>query len=444
MRAMKLDSKQVRAILSGIGFGLIMFALIFVLFIFQLQTFSAQERISLYNSFLSFRSSIESAMNRNVDLLEGYAAFIRLNPESRWEEVEDYLDNLLGANRFFIRNVAVLKDTTIIWNYPLAGNETSIGIDLAAVQGQREVVLQVKEEQLRIFQGPVNLVQGGRGFIVRIPIMVEGLYWGQMSIVLDADLYLEYIEDLSDEFGFDTAIFEGNDTEAFFGNDDIKKMNPLETEIDFYNARWTLAVIPVSGWDGMGFSILNRIVLSLLIAFIFSFLLTLLLLTRIKLMKEATHDNLTGLFNRNFFFEYKRILQSRMERTAIPVGFLIIDINNFKEINDKHGHRVGDQVICSIAERLQAHTRGSETAFRFGGDEFLICLPDFAPGVDSAALIQRFRTELTFTQKVHHREIEISPSIGLAVFPQDGDDIDDVLHAADLRMYANKTEQKKL
>jgi sensor domain CHASE-containing protein len=102
---------------------------------------------------------LEYLINSNIALMSGYLAYLKTNGDDNQDLTLIYLNNLLANNEGYIRNIATLKDTTIIWNYPPGGNETSIGIDLATVDGQKEPVLGTKKYLKPSFQGPVDLVQ---------------------------------------------------------------------------------------------------------------------------------------------------------------------------------------------------------------------------------------------------------------------------------------------
>ncbi len=115
---------------------------------------------------------------------------------------------LIQSNSKLIKNISVLKDTTIVYAYPLKGNEAVIGKNLAFIAAQKGNVLKVKKNMTPIFQGPVNLVQGGTGFISRIPVILEdGTYWGQISIVINGEELMK-----------ETGLYEKDSKRDFFYN----------------------------------------------------------------------------------------------------------------------------------------------------------------------------------------------------------------------------------
>jgi diguanylate cyclase (GGDEF)-like protein len=151
---------------------------------------------------------------------------------------------------------------------------------------------------------------------------------------------------------------------------------------------------------------------------------------------RALYDQLTGLPNRNLFRDRveQSILTSRREMTSSTVMFL--DIDHFKEINDTLGHAAGDALLQVVAERLRAEMRASDTLARLGGDEFAILCDGPAP--DACLVAERLHSALHGAVTVREFPLEITMSVGVATFPEHGDDADAVLRHADVAMYQAK------
>jgi diguanylate cyclase (GGDEF)-like protein len=151
---------------------------------------------------------------------------------------------------------------------------------------------------------------------------------------------------------------------------------------------------------------------------------------------RALYDQLTGLPNRNLFRDRvdQSILSSRREQTSSTVMFL--DVDHFKEINDTLGHEAGDTLLEVVAERLRAQMRASDTLARLGGDEFAILCDGSA--TDASLLAERLHSALHGAVTVRDFPLEITLSIGVATFPEHGEDTDTVLRHADVAMYQAK------
>jgi diguanylate cyclase (GGDEF)-like protein/PAS domain S-box-containing protein len=149
----------------------------------------------------------------------------------------------------------------------------------------------------------------------------------------------------------------------------------------------------------------------------------------------AHHDPLTGLPNRILFYDRIKNAQALARRRRSGFALLFLDLDGFKAVNDTHGHELGDQLLCSVAKRLVGCVRESDTVARMGGDEFTVLLPDLQ-GREAAAVIASSIIE-TLTQPFRCREVSVGVgvSIGISFYPQDGEDLDQVLSRADTAMY---------
>ena len=147
----------------------------------------------------------------------------------------------------------------------------------------------------------------------------------------------------------------------------------------------------------------------------------------------AILDPLTGLYNRRFSEEHLRIEMARADRSGTPLVVLLLDLDNFKGINDGYGHSVGDLVLKEFARRLGKGTRGSDVAVRLGGDEFLVILPECPPEKVDTVL-----SRLTdFAVETGQDRIPVSSSRGWAQYKLD-DTAEQLLKRADEALYANK------
>lgn len=153
----------------------------------------------------------------------------------------------------------------------------------------------------------------------------------------------------------------------------------------------------------------------------------------------AYYDNLTGLPNRQLFKDRLTQAISRAERADEKVIVLLIDLDHFKEINDTLGHLVGDHLLQAVAARMRTAMRTSDTVTRVGGDEFVMIFPDFPPdsmAAEQAAL--RILDLFINPFNVDGQKLHITPSIGISIYPHDGEDMESLVKHADLAMYRAK------
>ena len=157
-----------------------------------------------------------------------------------------------------------------------------------------------------------------------------------------------------------------------------------------------------------------------------------------RLQHMAHHDTLTDLPNRNLFLDrlQQALIRARHHQRLVAVMFL--DLDRFKNINDTLGHSTGDQLLLQLSERLKRSVRDGDTIARFGGDEFAILLDDVDSENSIATVAQKLLHTLTEPFHINNHELFVTASIGIAIFPHDGEDPDTLLRNADVAMYRAK------
>ena len=163
-----------------------------------------------------------------------------------------------------------------------------------------------------------------------------------------------------------------------------------------------------------------------------------------KLLFLAHHDPLTGLTNRSLFNDRLKSAISAARRHKASLALLFLDINDFKSINDIHGHAAGDHVLCTTARRLERCVREMDTVARMGGDEFTVLLTHIESAEDISKKVEQIVAILAEPLEAEFAAIKMpSISIGVACYPTDGEDIDTLLSHADVEMYQQKGEVQK-
>lgn len=153
----------------------------------------------------------------------------------------------------------------------------------------------------------------------------------------------------------------------------------------------------------------------------------------------AHYDPLTGLPNRSLLNDRSRGALSHARRYGESVALMFLDLDHFKNINDSLGHGVGDEVLMALAYRLKAVVREQDTVARLGGDEFVLLLPDTDAQGAARVADKLLQAALSPIQVVQH-ELTVTPSIGIALYPKDGADLDSLARSADAAMYRAKAD----
>jgi len=156
-----------------------------------------------------------------------------------------------------------------------------------------------------------------------------------------------------------------------------------------------------------------------------------------KLQVNAATDPLTGLYNRRLFEEYFEKELNRARRYDLSLALIVLDLHMFKDVNDRYGHPRGDEVLRLAASTLRHSMRTSDFAFRIGGDEFALLLPQ-ADAEQAATLGRRIRINFAAVMQPHRMDFPLALDYGLAVYPQDGDQTSVLMKVADDRLYEMK------
>ena len=157
-----------------------------------------------------------------------------------------------------------------------------------------------------------------------------------------------------------------------------------------------------------------------------------------KIQQMAFHDSLTGLPNRKLFSDRLGIVLAQARRNKKKVGIVMLDLDNFKDVNDTLGHDVGDTLLKAVAERLSGTLRKSDTVARFGGDEFVLIFPDMEAIEEAIQVVQKIIDRFNKPFLIDTHQLVVTTSIGIAVYPNDGMDEEILMKNADIAMYQAK------
>lgn len=248
-----------------------------------------------------------------------------------------------------IRNIGLAKGNVLSHMYPLKGNESALGLRLLDAPSQKAAALRAIETGKTVIAGPVELVQGGKAFISRIPIysgMDRDRYWGLASVVMNIHSFYGSTGLISETSSLSLGLRGkdglGEKGDVFFGEPSLfENMNSILLPIDLPAGSWVLAAVPKAGWNhSSGLPMTFRIIGSLA-ALIISILVFTQLTSFKRIQYLALHDPLTGLSNRRLFDEHLKQCIACALRRKSKFSILYIDLDNFKPVNDQFGHKQG-------------------------------------------------------------------------------------------------------
>ena len=394
-----------------------------------------------------FRAQLETQVYAQVGLVRGLAVQV-----IRQEGISDAEFKAIAAELMRgqpqIRNLSLAPGFVISSVYPEEGNEAAVGLDLLGDPVQKQAMLRAIREDGPLLAGPFELRQGGRALAIRFPLWVdrEGVprLWGAVSLVLDHEQVMRDAGILALEKELRLSIV-GRDAAGPGG--DIIRGTRLPASADAVRVpaflpggSWLISAVPLEGWDTRawwqtpGFP--ARLGLSLLAALA----TTRILHDRQRIRRLAGRDALTNLPNRRLALHNLGRLIARGRRGDTRFALLSFDLDGFKPVNDTYGHAAGDLLLAEIGRRLSDSVRPGDLVARMGGDEFLVIV-NVQNGDDEhwlRAVAARVQAAISRPVPIDGHWVVVGASIGIARFPEDGDDSESLLRRADEAMYRAK------
>jgi diguanylate cyclase (GGDEF)-like protein len=403
------------------------------------------------NEVATIRSNIEFKILEVMSFAGGIGLYVQANPDITRAEFEVIAERVLSSDKS-LRMMALAKDDVLSHIYPYEQNSDVLNLDLRGVDDQYPGIKIAREKRKVVISGPVELVIGGEAIVSRIPIFIteNGVerYWGVANVVADFELFLTTCRINGEQDNIDIAIrgkdATGAEGEMIYGDSGLfENPDSYQSAVRLPYGSWQIAAVPAAGKMEYSKSIIIIRIIGYLTALVISLLIFALFRSYRRHRINSHHDSLTGLHNRRIMDDYFALFRSEAERNNTVFCLCYLDLDDFKPINDLHGHTAGDHVLKTLASRLKSNMRGADFLARVGGDEFIILLKDVTNQDAADVIISKvesiFREEMELGNGT---KVSVSTSVGAAFFPQDGKSLDELIHAADDKMFERKKKHK--
>lgn len=354
-------------------------------------------------------------------------------------------ENLMS---YSIQSVQLAPNGVVTEIYPEEGNETG-KIDLLKDSNRGEISNYAKDHNITIIQGPIKLKQGGSGLVVRNPIYLEDkngqeYFWGFTIVILRVPEIFEDSTNALSKFKYnyrlsrEASVLDKKYVEVDANCD--KMIRPVTYNLTVGKEKWKLEIMPRAGWSNS--KTLYLIFFGgLSLVLLLTGLTTLLFLLderRVELKELAHKDGLTKLYNRYGFDEMaEKMISKNPKEHCVAV---LLDVDDFKLINDMYGHAYGDKALISLSENMQKFFPSSALLGRNGGDEFCILLPNCTMEEMKESLIEFTKTPKTFSYKGQTYSFCIS--LGYAEYPNNAIERSQLMRCADTALYEVKLHGK--
>ncbi|MCX7544665.1 EAL domain-containing protein [Marinicella gelatinilytica] len=561
--------------------GLLVIAVLYILTEYNMrQRYGEILRYEALQTAQDLNTDLANRLNNNVILLKNLATYIAFNPSLSDAEFSAFCGEVFEQGESLI-NLAAAPDLIIKMVYPLHGNEAILNVDYRNVKSQNKLVMRALTEQKTVFSNPLQLIQGGRGLVIRQGVMTSQTHdpWGVVAAVVDINQMFKQVGVFEASKRFNIVI-KSNDNQqvnyVVYGNPyNDKHGDSLSVAMNVIDNKWNLHISPIDGWTLASEQIWLFRLLAVLFVLIWFFRVQFLLrrkqyrnliqqevkthetllhevgaiakiaawrvnekgdilqwtakgndiighyvphkithvddfwqlfnneltesfktdiikaglygegfdvevpyhddegqrrwlrvvsaqtidtahgkeiigaiqdITEYKDISEliqyqATHDNLTGLYNRSAFVQQTKECLKLAEKNNAMVALIFIDLDNFKNINDSLGHGCGDQVLAEFANIIKTLSDHRDVLSRYSGDEFVILTSNTAYGLLKSK-VNTLLENLNQPLSIQGQSIFISASIGVSVYPDHAISASDLMVCADLAMYEAKKRGK--
>ena len=370
---------------------------------------------------------------------------ILISENGEIHQFETIAGNLMSDS---IESMQLAPNGVVTDIYPAEGNEAG-KIDLLHDKDRKEISCYARDNHATITQGPFELKQGGYGIAVRNPVYLKDksgqeYFWGFTIVILRVpDIFSDTVSALSN-FGYEYKILKTDipwsDTYKVVYQSDGQIDHPVSYAFTVGDGTWKLEVTPKTGWR-------NNTLLIIISGMFLTISLLLSVLTRVWLVAKehknkykilARTDSLTNIYNRYGFDELAEKIISKNPQTHFVAALL--DIDDFKFINDIYGHSYGDKALKSLADSMKAFFPSDALLGRNGGDEFCILLPN-CTFKEADKQLQQF-TKLPKTFSYHGKELAFYISLGYAEYPTFAASPSQLMRCADAALYEIKLHGK--
>ena len=347
-----------------------------------------------------------------------------------------------------IQSIQIAPNGVVTEIYPEERNESS-KIDLINDSDRGEISRYARDNDTVIMQGPLKLKQGGYGIVVRNPVYLEDKngqksFWGFTIVILKVpEIFSDSVEALSN-FGYKYSLQKcaspWDDTYEWVYGSKEELNDPVIYDFDVYEDKWRLEILPKSGFYNNNYLIymfIGGVIIVLLLTGLTAALIS-INENRKNFKRLAVTDALTGIYNRHGFDE--QVEQYMRQNPQKHCVVAMLDIDDFKLVNDMYGHAAGDGALQKLAESMKQYFSKDAILGRNGGDEFSIFMPDCTV-VEVKPFLKKF-TEETRNFYCKGEAHTFTISLGFAEYPVLADECSKLMRCADMALYAVKMRGK--
>lgn len=432
-----------RFIVPAVVFILSMCALIGLIYIVG-KSQEQQNRTNAKLNAMTYAERIKGELMEGIGFTDTLKQVV-ISDDGNINGFYDVAANMMDTS---IQSIQIAPNGVVTEIYPEEGNESG-KIDLINDSDRGEISRYARDNDTVIVQGPFKLKQGGCGIAVRNPVYLEDengqkSFWGFTIVILKVpDIFSASVEALSD-FGYKYSLQKSaapwDDSYEWVYGSKKELNNPVIYDFDVYGDKWRLEILPKSGFYNNNYLIYMFIGGVIIVLLLTGLTVALILINenRNNFKRLAVTDALTGIYNRHGFDE--QVEQYMRQNPQKHCVVAMLDIDDFKLVNDVYGHAAGDGALKKLAESMKQYFSKDVILGRNGGDEFSIFMPDCTV-MEVKPSLKKFTEE---TRKFYGKgeEHTFTISLGFAESPVFADNRSQLMRCADMALYEVKMRGK--
>ena len=403
-----------------------------------------QNRTKAKLNAMTYAERINGELMEGIDVTDTLKQVV-ISGDGNINKFYDIAANMMDDS---IQSIQIAPNGVVTEIYPEEGNESG-KIDLINDSDRGEISRYARDNDTVIMQGTFKLKQGGYGIAVRNPVYLENengqkSFWGFTIVILKVpEIFSDSVEALSN-FGYKYSLQKcaspwDDMYEWVYGSK--KELNdPVIYDFDVYGDKWRLEILPKSGFYTNNYLIYMFIGGVIIVLLLTGLIAALIFINenRKNFKRLAVTDTLTGIYNRlGFDDQVEQYMRQNPQKHCVMA---MLDIDDFKLVNDVYGHAAGDGVLQKLAESMKQYFSKDVILGRNGGDEFSIFMPDCTV-VEVKPFLKKF-TEETRNFYCKGEAHTFTISLGFAEYPVLADDRSQLMHCADKALYEVKMRGK--
>lgn len=400
--------KNKKFLVMAVSVALALFLLLIFVENIAYQYVLEEKKEALILDYQQIEQEINQLINNNNNIIRGLAAYLETTDNMNNNMIETFLSIIFNETNHNVQAINVYDDADDIITFPVPEDKDINEMSLQA--------------QLYIDK---DFIDDKEALTLYMPYLDDGVYGGHVKAVIDASTLFKSLDDFVKKHKVQLSIT--SNIQEIYGTRFEYAPNNMTYDINTPITDWHVHVQSLSGWMSFNYWFILLPFIALMFSALVGFKIYQLGDDK---RKGAYYDSLTGLYNRFYLYHYSEKFLNVGKLNHYNIGVILVDIDDFQKINDDFGHLVGDGILKVFADNLKEQMSSNQKCFRVGGDEFAIILENVVSKDAMNQIIDNLHQSLKEAFVLYEDFVTISFASGVALYPEDGDNLDTLFQHA--------------